>query len=123
MRGVHGKPSTGRGVHHWWGGVSNLERGDTVFQSIYGLENGQKIEKMAKIEEIEEKSHDPSPAKIMLFGATNDLLKIKMRAKMHQTMQTVLFTFFCSCYTILLISLLLEKKHAATLHGTTSLYY
>ena len=72
------------------------------------------------IREIPEKSHDPNPAEIMLLGAIDDLLKIKTWAKMHQTMQTVLFTFFCSCYTILLISLLLEKKHAATLHGTTS---
>ena len=51
----------------------------------------------------------------MLFGATDNLLKSKTLAKMHQTYH---FLFF-SVHTILLILLLLEEMHAATLHGTT----
>ena len=47
------------------------------------------MEKMARIREITEKSHDPKPAEIMLFGATVDLLKIETWAKMHQNYQTV----------------------------------
>ena len=48
------------------------------------------MEKMAKIREIPEKSHDPKPAKIMLFGATIHLLKIERSSKMHQNYQIYL---------------------------------
>ena len=41
--------------------------------------------KIAKIREIPEKSHDANPAEIMLLGATNNLLKIEMLAKMLQS--------------------------------------
>ena len=44
---------------------------------------GRKMGKMAKIREIPKKSHDPNPAEIMIFGATDDLLKIETWAKMH----------------------------------------
>ena len=58
VRGVHGKPSTGRGAQRRFLGVPGPGRGDTEFRSIYGPENGRKMEKMAKIREIPEKSHD-----------------------------------------------------------------
>ena len=45
--------------------------------------------KMAKIREIPEKSHDPNPAEIMLFGATNNLFKIETSAKMHQNYKMI----------------------------------
>ena len=49
LRGVQGKPSTGRGAQHQFCGAPGPRSGDTEFQSIYGSENGRKIEKMAKI--------------------------------------------------------------------------
>ena len=73
--------------------------------------------KMAKIREITAKSHDPNPTKILSFGATDDLLKIETSAKIHQNHEIYIFFFFC--LTVLLIHLLLEEMHAATLHGTT----
>ena len=81
--------------------------------------HGRKMEKMAKIREIPEKSHDPNPLEIIIFGATDDLLKKETLAKMHQDYHFLFFIFFSSCLTILLILLLLEEMHAATLHGTT----
>ena len=74
---------------------------------------------MAKIREIPKKSHDPNPAEILSFGATDNLLKIETSAKMHQNHEIYFFFFFFSCLTVLLIHLLLEEMHAATLHGTT----
>ena len=56
--------------------------------------HGRKMEKMAKIREIPEKSHDPNPVEIMLFGATDDLLRIKTWAKMHQNYQMVFLNVF-----------------------------
>ena len=47
------------------------------------------MEKLAKIREIPEKSHDPNPVEIMLLGATDNLLKIKTSGKMHQNYQMV----------------------------------
>ena len=73
VRGVHGKPSTGRCAQRSFRGGPGPGRGDTEFQSIYGSGNGWKMGKMAKTREIPEKSHDPNPAKIILFGATVDL--------------------------------------------------
>jgi hypothetical protein len=78
-----------------------------------------KMGKMAKIREIPEKSHDPNPAEILSFGATDNLLRIETWAKMHQNHEIYFFFFFFSCLTVLLIHLLLEEMHAATLHGTT----
>ena len=83
VRGVHGKPSAGRGAQRRFRGVPGPERGDTEFRSIYGPENGWKMGKMPKIREIPGKSHDPNPLEIMIFGATDDLLKIETWAKMH----------------------------------------
>ena len=123
MRGVHGKPSTGRGAQRRFRGGPSPVRGDTEFQSIYGAENGRKMEKIPKIREIPEKSHDPNRVEIMLFGATDNLLKIKTLAKIHQSTNFKFFIFFCSWFTIILILLLLEEMHVATLHGTPSLYY
>ena len=63
-------------------------------------ENGEK----AKIREIPEKSHNPNLAEILLFGATDNLLKIETSAKMHQNHE-IYFSFFlffmsyCSAYT------------------------
>ena len=79
----------GRGAYSRFRGVPGPRRGDTEFQSIYGAENGRKMEKMARIREITEKSHDSNPVEIMLFGATDDLLKIKTSGKMHQNYQMV----------------------------------
>ena len=84
------------------------------------------MEKMAKMREIPEKSHDPNPAEIMLFRATHDFLKIETWAKMHQnypngTLKCFLFDFH-STFTQFLL-LLLKEMCAATLHGTASLYY
>ena len=89
VRGIHGKPSTGRGVQRQFCGGPGLGRGDTEFQSIYGSGNGRKMEKLATIREIPEKSHDPNSIEIMLLGATDDLLKIKTSAKMHQNYQMI----------------------------------
>ena len=72
VRGVHRKSSTGRGAQRQIFGAPGPRRGDTEFQSIYGPENGQKMGKMAKIWEISENSHDPNPAEILFFGATNN---------------------------------------------------
>ena len=77
------------------------------------------MEKMAKMGEIPEKSHDPNPAEIMLLGSTDNLLKIETWAKMHQNYKIFFSFLFCSCLTILLILLLLKAMYAATLHGTT----
>ena len=77
VRGVHGKPLTSRGAQRRFHGASGPGRGDTGFQSIYGPKNGQKMEKMVKIRKAPEKWHDPNPIEIMLFGATDNLLKIK----------------------------------------------
>ena len=85
VRGVHGKPSTGRCAQRRFRGVPGPGRGDTEFQSIYGPGNGLKMEKMAKIRETAEKSHDPNPVETMLFGAIDNLFKIKKLAKMHQS--------------------------------------
>ena len=74
--GVHGKPSKGRGAQRWFRDVPGPGRGDMEFRSINGAGNGRKMGKMAKIREITKNSHNPNPAKIMLFGATNHLLKI-----------------------------------------------
>ena len=41
VRGVHGKPSTGRGMQRRFHGGPGPGRGDTEFQSIYGGGNGQ----------------------------------------------------------------------------------
>ena len=119
VRGVHGKPSTGRCAQRRFPGVPGPARGDTEFQSIYGPENGRKMEKLAKTREILEKSHDPNPVEILSFGATDNLLKIETLAKIHQNHEIYIFFFFFSCLTVLLIHLLLEEMHAATLHGTT----
>ena len=83
VRGVYGKPSTGRGAQCQFPGGPGPGCGDTEFRCINGPENGQKMEKMAKIREIPGKSHDPNPLEIMIFGATDDLLKIETWAKMH----------------------------------------
>ena len=103
VRDVHGKPSTGRGAQRRFRGGPGPGRADTKFRSIYRPENGWKMEKLAKIREIPEKSHDPNPAEIMLFGATNDLLKIKTLAKIHQSTIFILyfhrFMFYYSAYT------------------------
>ena len=93
VRGVDEKPSTGRYAQRRFRGVPGPGRGDTEFRSIYGAENGRKMEKLAKTREILEKSHDPNPAGIMLFGATDDLLKIETLAKMHLNYQ-IYFLFF-----------------------------
>ena len=119
VRGVHGKPSTGRGAQRRFRGVPGPGRGDTEFRSIYGPENDRKMGKMAKIREIPQKSHDPNPAEILSFGATDNLLKTETLAKMHQNHRIYFFFFFFSCLTVLLIHLLLEEMHAATLHRTT----
>ena len=59
---------------------------------------------MTKIREIPEKSHDPNPVEIMLLGATNNLLKIEMLAKMHQSTNFYFLFFsihvFNSAYTL-----------------------
>ena len=89
VRGVHGKPSTQRGAQRRFRGVPGPGHGDTEFWSINGPKNGRKMEKMAKTGEIPEKSHDPNPVEILLFGATDDLLKIETSAKMHQNYQMV----------------------------------
>ena len=99
VRGDHGKSLTGRGAQRQFRGVPGPGRGDTEFQSIYGPEKGRKMEKMAKIREIPEKSHDPNPQELCYLELP--------------------IIFFCSCLTILLIHLLMEEIHAATLHGTT----
>ena len=65
----------GRGAQRQFRGVPGPGCWDTEFQSIYGPENGWKMEKLAKNREIPEKSHDSNPEEIMLFGATDDLLK------------------------------------------------
>ena len=65
VRGVHGKPSTGRGAQRQFRGGPGPGRGDTEFGSIYGPGNGRKMEKLAKIREILEKSHNPNPREIM----------------------------------------------------------
>ena len=87
VRGVHGKPSTGRGVQRRFRGVPGPGRGDTEFQSIYGPENGRKMAEIAKNRGIPNKSHNPNPERIMLFGAIDDLLKIETSGKMHQNYQ------------------------------------
>ena len=70
------------------------------FQSIYGPENGRKMEKIAKIREIPKKSHDPNLVENMLFGATDKLLKMKTSGKMHQNYQIYfLFFLFMSYYS------------------------
>jgi hypothetical protein len=56
VRGVHGKSSTGRGAQCRFRGVLGHGRRDTEFQSIYGPENGQKMEKMAEIRKFQ-KNH------------------------------------------------------------------
>ena len=117
VRGVQREPLAGRGARRQFRGVPGTEHGDTEFQNIYEPGNGREMEKMAKIREILEKSHDFNPAIFLLFGAAVDLFKIETLAKMHY--QFFLFFLFCSCLTILLILLLLEEMHAATLHRTT----
>ena len=62
VRGVHGKPLTGRRAQRRFRGGPGLGRGDTEFQSIYGPGYGWKMEIMAKIRKILEKWHDPNPA-------------------------------------------------------------
>ena len=94
VRGVHGKPSTGRGAQRRFCGVPGPGRRDTEFRSIYGAENGQKMGKMAKIREITEKSHDPNPSEMIVFGSTNNLLKIEKWAKMHPNYQMVFLNGF-----------------------------
>ena len=47
------------------------------------------MEKMAKIRETPEKSHDPNPIENTLFGATDNFLKIETLGKMHQNYQMV----------------------------------
>ena len=52
------------------------------------------MRKMAKIRKIPEKSHDPNPAEILSFGATDNMLKIETLAKMHQNHEIYFFFFF-----------------------------
>ena len=94
MGGVHGKPLTGRGVQRRFRDGPGPGRGDTEFRSINGAGNGRKMEKMAKIREIPEKSHNPNPTEIILFEATGHFKKIKTFAKMHQKYQMEFLNVF-----------------------------
>ena len=47
-----------------------------------------------RIREIPGKSHDSNRAKIMLFGATDNLLKIETSAIMHQNHEIFFFFHF-----------------------------